>query len=57
MIQITKPTIGMRSRMIHHHGRPTIFRMIRVFQIGMIAFHPASPAFWNIIQRPAIEST
>ena len=56
MIQMIRPTIGISIRMIHHHSRPTIFRMMRVFQIGMIDFHPSSPALVKIIHQPATSS-
>ena len=57
MIQMTMFTTGMSISRIHHHGRPTTFRSTSVFQIGMMAFQPASPAFWNTIQRPMIART
>ena len=50
MIAITRFTIGIRKSRIHHHSRPMILRSTRRFQIGMIDFQPASPAFVNTIQ-------
>ena len=47
IIQITMFRIGMIARMIHHHCRPTILSSTNVFEIGMIDFQPASPAFVN----------
>ena len=57
MIQTMKPTIGISMRMIHHHSRPTILRITRMFQIGMIDFQPASPALVKIIHQPAMTAT
>ena len=49
--------MGMRNRRIHHHGRPTILSRTIQFQIGMIAFQPASPAFVKTHQNPAMIRT
>ncbi len=44
--------MGISISRIHHHSRPTILSTMRTFQIGMIAFHPSSPAFTNDHPEP-----